>query len=112
MDKNSALKGKIMKGKRTKERLLDDSDDETGLGDAKKSLNKVKKLVGDDDEKPKKKKKSKKAPVPDDDDEPDADEGVKTATKKAQKPTSSVQPLKTLDISGKLESLKSMKSTA
>ena len=87
------MKGKIMKGKKIKERLLDDSDDETGLGDAKKSLNKVKKLVGDDDEeKPKKKKKAKKAKAaaPDDEEEPAADEGVKTVTKKANKPTSSV----------------------
>lgn len=71
---------------------MDDSDDETGLGDAKKSLNKVKKLVGDDDEKPKKKKSKKAAAAhPDEEeDEPVADENVKTVTKKATKSTSSV----------------------
>lgn len=92
MDKNSALKGKIMKGKHTKAKALEDDSDDEGLGDAKKSLNKVKKLVGDDDEKPKKKKKkSKKAPAPEEDEEePAAEESVKTVTKKATKPTSSV----------------------
>jgi hypothetical protein len=83
MDKNSALKGKIMKGKKTKASLDDDSDEETGLGDAKKSLKAVKKLIGDDDEKPKKKKKKAKKAAADDEEEPAADADVKTVTKKA-----------------------------
>jgi hypothetical protein len=105
MDKNSVLKGKIIKGKKLKASLDDDSDED--LGDAKKSLKAVKKLIGDDDEKPKKKKKKgKKAAAldADEEEEPAGGADVKTATKKASKPA---KPLKTLSISGKPDSAQS-----
>jgi hypothetical protein len=89
MNTSASLKGKIKKATKQKEKLEDDSDDDKGtVSDAKKSLKKVKKLIGEDDE-PKKKKKSKKGK--DDEEEPEGEEKVKTVTKSAAKPLKNLE---------------------